>query len=73
MARKVLIYAVLRRLPEPASELAHHAEWSCLPVHPYLFALCMPAPYITNASPSTLQSYSISLAANEGSDLQKCA
>lgn len=39
MARKVLIYAVLRRLPDPASELDSHAGWSCLHVHPDLSAL----------------------------------
>ena len=73
MARKVLIYAVLRRLPDPASELANHAKWFCLPVHPYLFVLCMPDCDIINASPSTLQSYSISLIGNEGSASHKRA
>lgn len=37
MERKVLIYAVLRRLSDPASELSDHAE--CLLVHDYKFGL----------------------------------
>ena len=72
MERKVLIYAVLRRLPEPASESAGHVG-SLSACESYKILLLSVPNHMLIASLSILQSYGISLLGNEGNALHKCA